>query len=68
MLVLSRKSRESVVISDPGSLLGNVRVTVIELRGGRVWLGFEADPEVQIHRHEVHERICAERDFEIASV
>ncbi len=60
MLVLSRKTRESIVIGDSNSLHGNVRVTVVEVRGGRVWLGIDAHPDVPIHRNEVHERICAE--------
>jgi carbon storage regulator CsrA len=61
MLVLSRKTRESIVISDSSSLHGNVQVSVIEIRGGRVCLGIDAHPDVRIDRHEVHERICIER-------
>jgi carbon storage regulator len=37
-----------------------VRVTVVEVRGGTVKLGFEAGDEVPIHRAEVWERIRAE--------
>ena len=43
MLVLSRKSREAVVIGEPGSFEPVVKVTVLELNGGNVGLGFEAD-------------------------
>ena len=60
MLVLSRKSQEAVVVGGSGSLHRLVRVTVIEIRGGKVWLGFDADADVPVHRHEVWERICAE--------
>ncbi|MCI0364497.1 MAG: carbon storage regulator, partial [Phycisphaerales bacterium] len=60
MLVLSRKSQEVVVVGGSGSLHRLVRVTVIEIRGGKVWLGFDADADVPVHREEVWERICAE--------
>ena len=57
MLVLTRKSREAVVV---GGLEGSERmlkVTVLEIRGGNVRLGFEADASVPVHRLEVWERI-----------
>lgn len=54
MLVLTRKTGESVVIGD------SVRVTVIELSPGVVRLGFEAPPEVAIHREEVYKSINGE--------
>jgi carbon storage regulator len=60
MLVLARKSRESVVVGAADNLQEVVRVTVIEVRGGTVRLGFEAGNEVPIHRAEVWERIRAE--------
>ena len=47
MLVLSRKAGERVCIGN------GVEVVVLETKGGRVRLGFEAPPEVPIHRHEV---------------
>jgi len=51
MLVLSRKRGEGIVIGD------GVTVTVLEVHGGRVKLGFNAPLEVPIHRAEVHQRI-----------
>jgi carbon storage regulator CsrA len=36
-----------------------VTVTVLEICGGRVRLGFEGDPSVFIHRSELWERIQA---------
>ena len=54
MLVLSRKCRESVVIGS------EITVTVLEVRGDRVKLGFRAPGEVAIHRAEVKERIESE--------
>ena len=53
MLVLSRKRGEGIVIGD------GVTVTVLDVRGGRVRLGFDGPAEVPIHREEVHERIRA---------
>jgi carbon storage regulator len=51
MLVLSRKRGEAIVIDD------QVTVTVLEVRGDRVKLGFTGPAEVPIHRQEVHQRI-----------
>jgi carbon storage regulator len=61
MLVLSRKSQESVVIGGTDGLHRLMRVTVLEIQGRQVRLGFEVDANVPVHRSEVWERICAER-------
>ena len=58
MLVLSRKSMESVVVGRPGHLERMLKVTVLEILNGKVRLGFEADASVPVHRAEVWERIC----------
>jgi len=42
MLVLSRKHCESVVVGDPDGVERLLKVTVLEIHGGRVRLGFEA--------------------------
>jgi carbon storage regulator CsrA len=52
MLVLSRKSQESVIV---GSFDRPVKVTVLTIDGDKVTLGFEGDAEVPIHRFEVWE-------------
>lgn len=54
MLVLSRKSGEAIVID------GEITVRVVEIKGDRVKLAFDAPPSVPIHRAEVHERISQE--------
>ena len=59
MLVLTRKQRESVVIGGGSSLQPGLTVTVLEVRGGKVKLGFKADPGISIQRSEVWERIRA---------
>lgn len=50
MLVLSRKSGESIQIDE------NIFVTVSEVKGGRVRLSIEAPQSVRIVRKEVLER------------
>ena len=59
MLVLSRKSRESVVVGGSGVFERLLKVTVLEIKEGCVRLGFEADPDLPVHRWEVWERIRA---------
>ena len=58
MLVLTRKNRESVVIGQPGEMQIALEITVLEIEGGRVRLGFQADNKLPIHRREVWDRIC----------
>jgi carbon storage regulator len=59
MLVLSRKCQEVVVVGGPVGFEPLLRVTVVEVNGGTVRLGFEAQMNVPIHRLEVWERIRA---------
>lgn len=47
MLVLSRKVGESIQIA------GGIRVTVTEVRGGRVRLSIEAPADVRVLRKEI---------------
>ncbi len=51
MLVLSRKRFESIQIGD------DVKLTIVEIRGDRVRLGFDAPRDITIHRQEIAERI-----------
>lgn len=62
MLVLSRKSQECVVVGGSADSEPLLKVTVLEIRGGSVQLGFEADATVPVHRWEVWERIRAGRN------
>jgi carbon storage regulator CsrA len=59
MLVLSRKEQEVVVIGGPDGVHRLVKVKVIEINASNVKLGFEADPDVPVHRAEVWEQIRA---------
>jgi carbon storage regulator len=58
MLVLSRKKSECIVINN------NIVLTVIEIRGDKVRLGFDAPKDVPIRRREVYDakRRCEELD------
>ena len=51
MLVLSRKCGEAIVID------GDIVVTVLDVHGDRVKLGFRSPAEVPIHRQEVYRKI-----------
>jgi carbon storage regulator CsrA len=59
MLVLSRKSQESVVGGGADGFERLLKVTVLEIGPGKVRLGFEVAKEVPVHRGEVWERIRA---------
>jgi carbon storage regulator CsrA len=60
MLVLSRKNDEAVVLGGSAGFERMIKVTVVEIKKGRVLLGFEADANVPVNRFEVWERICGE--------
>jgi carbon storage regulator len=47
MLVLSRHENEAIVIG------GQIRVTVVEIRGHQIRLGIEAPKEVAVWREEL---------------
>lgn len=51
MLVLSRRLDEKIVIGD------DIILTILEVRDGRVKLGFEAPDNVKIWREEVYGNI-----------
>ncbi len=57
MLVLSRKCNESVILGGSEACQRIFKVTVLEVIGGRVKLGFDVDADVPVHRFEVWDRI-----------
>jgi len=59
MLVLTRKSQESVVVGGSDGFQRILKVKVLEITGERVKLGFDVDPDVPVHRLEVWQRIHA---------
>jgi carbon storage regulator len=54
MLYLTRKIGESVIIND------DIEVTVVDIRGKSIKLGFTFPAEASVLRREIHERIQAE--------
>ncbi len=54
MLVLTRKAGEGFLIGD------DIRITVIETKGGAIRIGIDAPPEKKIYRQEVFEKIRRE--------
>ena len=54
MLILTRKSGESITIGD------DVKITVIEVKGKQVRIGIDAPRNYIIHREEVYIRIQEE--------
>lgn len=57
MLVLTRKKEESVVVGDANGFEDMLKVTVLDIKGGSVRLGFEVNRDFPVHRSEVWERI-----------
>ena len=51
MLVLGRMKDESVMVGD------YLEITVVDIRGDRVRLGFKGPKSIEIHRKEVYEAI-----------
>jgi carbon storage regulator CsrA len=62
MLVLSRKNDEAVVIGGSEGFERMIKVTVLQIKNGRVKLGFEAAADVPVNRLEVWEQICGETE------
>ena len=54
MLVLSRKTSESIRIAD------NIEVIVLEVKHGKVRLGFRCPDDVSILRKEVYDRAATD--------
>jgi len=59
MLVLTRKSQETVVVGGADGTDRLLTVTVLEIGAGKVKLGLEASDSVPVHRGEVWDRIRA---------
>jgi carbon storage regulator CsrA len=57
MVIMSRKNRESVVVGNQNGLERLFKVTVLEIHGGSVKLGFETCDDFPVHSWEAWERI-----------
>lgn len=56
MLVLSRKTSETIIIN------GDITVTVLGIVGNQVKLGINAPKDIEIYREELLERIMREKN------
>lgn len=54
MLILTRRTLESIMIGD------HISLTVLGVRGNQVKLGVKAPKEVPVHREEIYARIKRE--------
>jgi carbon storage regulator len=57
MLVLSRRADESLYIGD------DIKITVLDIRGGQVRIGITAPDTIKVHREEVYQRINKDSDL-----
>jgi len=51
VLILSRRTDESIVIGD------EVTITILSVKGKQVRIGITAPSDVSVHREEIYERI-----------
>jgi carbon storage regulator len=66
MLVITRREGEEVVIGDPRSPIGIVRIAAI--KGDRVRIAFEFPREIDVHRREVADQILEERPQVVGTI
>ena len=57
MLVLSRKRGERIFLNADGE---QIELTLVEIRGDKVRLGFKAGPAVKIMREEVLQKLAVQ--------
>lgn len=55
MLVLTRSVGERLIINN-----GEIKLSILEVKGNQVRLGIDAPRNVSVHREEIFERINAE--------
>ncbi|EPG65298.1 carbon storage regulator CsrA [Leptospira wolffii] len=54
MLVLARRTNESIIIGD------DIEIVIVDIKGDQVKIGVKAPKEVSVHRAEVYREIQAE--------
>ncbi len=53
MLILTRRTKEAIIIGENKE----IKITVLNIRGGQVQFGIDAPKNVPVHREEVYDRI-----------
>lgn len=51
MLILSRRSSESIIVGD------EVTITILSVKGKQVRIGIDAPPHIGVHREEIYQKI-----------
>ena len=54
MLILSRKTNESIIIGD------QVEISIVDIKGDQVKIGIKAPRNIKVYRQEVYKAIQAE--------
>lgn len=57
MLVLTRSVGERLIIND-----GEIKLSILEVKGNQVRIGIDAPRSVSVHREEIFERINANEE------
>ncbi len=68
MLVLSRKSVQSIVVGGFNAFERTIKITILGVKNGRVEIGIEADADVPVNRLEVWEQIRDEAKKSIQDI
>jgi len=55
MLVLTRSVGERLIINN-----GEIKLSILEVKGNQVRIGIDAPRSVSVHREEIYQRIIAE--------
>ena len=54
MLILSRNKGETINIGD------DIKITIIDVKGGQIRIGIEAPKNIPVHRSEIYNKIQKE--------
>lgn len=60
MLILTRKTNESIIIGDDGEGSTKITVQVLSVNGNQIRLGITAPKDIPVHREEIYKKIHGE--------